>query len=469
MGDVVAAWRPLPHCARRSRLALSLPSSQFPVAIWRDRSQDVLSTSLSDFFANQVTAVKWTGRALRSRNYRLFFAGQGISLVGTWMQRVAMSWLVYTLTGSPLMLGGVDFAGQMTAFAVGPLGGMVADRFDRRRIMFATQGLAMLQACVLAYLVLTGTVQVWHLFALGMLLGLSNGFDMPARQAYVVEMIRDKQDLPNAIALNSTIFNGARLVGPSIAGVVIAATNEGTCFVLNAVSYLAVIAALIAMRVPPRQREANPPTLVAGLRQGFAYAWRTRPIRNTVLLIALANLAGTPYSSLMPVFAKDILHGGPQTFGWLMSCAGVGAIVGALYLASRANVKGLPLLTTTASFCFALGVMAFSQSTSLPLSMALMLLTGFGMMAQMASANTLLQTSVDDDKRGRIMAIHMMSFTGTAPFGSLWGGAAATHIGAPLTVLIGGGVCLLGAVGYASQLRAVQATGPAAPAGGTTP
>jgi MFS family permease len=422
----------------------------------------VLSTSFADFVANQVTAVKWTGRALRSRNYRLFFAGQGISLIGTWMQRVAMSWLVYRLTGSPFLLGSVDFAGQITAFSVGPLAGMLADRLDRRRIMFATQSLAMLQACILAALVLTGTIQVWHLFALGMLLGLANGFDMPARQAYVVEMIRDKRDLPNAIALNSTIFNGARLIGPSIAGIIIAATSEGTCFVVNAASYLAVIGALIAMRVTPRERAANPPSLVAGLRQGFAYAWQSRPIRNTVVLIALANLAGTPYMSLMPVFAKSILHGGPQTLGWLMSCAGLGAIAGSLYLASRANVKGLPMLTTTASFCFALGVMAFSHSRWLPLSMALMLLTGFGMMAQMASANTLLQTSVDDDKRGRIMSIHMMSFTGTAPFGSLWGGAAATHIGAPLTVLIGGGLCLVGAAAYALQLRGMAPGAPPA-------
>jgi MFS family permease len=403
-----------------------------------------------------MDSLKWTGRALRSRNYRLFFAGQGISLIGTWMQRIAMSWLVYRLTNSPLLLGSVDFAGQLAAVAVAPLAGLVADHIDRRRLIVVTQTFAMLQAGVLAALVLTGHIQVWQLFALSMFMGMINGCDMPARQAFVVEMIDERADLPNAIALNSTIFNGARLIGPAIAGVLVARIGEGYCFLLNAVSYLAVIAALLAMRVSPRERPPAPTSLLHGLREGFRYAFGSVPIRNALLLIALTNLAGTPYMTLMPIFAKQILHGDSQTLGFLMSCAGVGAIVGALYLASRKQTHGLPKVMALAGLSFSVGIILFSQSRWLPLSMGLMLLTGFGMMAQMASANTLLQTLVDDDKRGRVMSIHLMSFMGTSPFGSLWGGAVANHLGAPVAVLIGGLLCLLAALAFATQVRRMQ-------------
>lgn len=410
-------------------------------------------TSFADFLANRVDGLKWTARALRSRNYRLFFVGQGISLIGTWMQRIAMSWLVYRLTDSPLLLGSVDFAGQITAFLTAPLAGVVADHFERRKLILMSQALAMGQASVLAYLVLSGHVQVWQLFALSMFLGMVNGFDMPARQAFIVEILRDRSDLPNAIALNSTIFNGARLIGPSLAGTLIAATSEGVCFLFNALSYVAVIGALLAMQVSPRVLPATRPRLFAGLREGFAYALKSPTMRNVLLLMALVNLAGMPYMALMPVMVRDVLRGGPQTLGFLVSCSGIGAIGGALYLASRKQTAGLLRVMSLASFSFAVGIIAFSQSRLLPLSMALMLLTGFGMMAQMASANTTLQTLVDDERRGRVMSLHMMSFTGTAPFGSLWGGAAATHIGAPATLLVGGLACLLGAAGFASQLR----------------
>lgn len=375
-----------------------------------------------------------------------------------------MGWLVYRLTDSPLLLGSVDFASQISSFAVGPLAGLVADRVDRRRFIILTQALAMLQAGILATLVLTGRIEVWHLFALGIFLGLINGFDMPARQALVPEMVERREDLPNAIALNSTIFNGARFFGPAVAGMLVAALGEGYCFLLNAVSYVAVIAALLAMVLPPRAARPAPPSFVQGLREGVGYAFRTVPIRNALLVVSLVSLAGMPYMSLMPVFAKKVLGGGPQTLGFLVSCAGIGAITGALYLASRRQTRGLPKVMAVASVVLAAGLMLFSRSQSLHLSMGLMVLIGGGMMAQMASANTLLQTLAPDDRRGRVMSLHMMAFTGTAPFGALWAGALATHLGAPLTLYLGGGVCLVGALAFSSQvprmLRAMDVINP---------
>jgi MFS family permease len=403
--------------------------------------------------ATQATGWRWAGRALRSRNYRLFFLGQGISLIGTWMQRIAMSWLVYDLTRSPLLLGSLDFSGQMTACILSPFAGYVADHNPRRRLILITQVLSMVQAGILAALVLTHHVQVWHLFALAMCLGAINAFDMPARQTFVVEMIEDKADLSNAIALNSTMFNGARLVGPALAGVIIAVTGEGICFLLNAVSYLAVIWALLAMRVKPFKPVAVRPAILAGLKDGFSYAWNSQPIRQLLLLIGIGNLAGMPYMALMPIFARKVLHGGPQTMGFLVSSVGVGAIIGAMYLASRRRIPGLGRVAAVAAGIYALGLFGFSESHYLPLSMTALFLIGAGMTAQMATTNTILQTIVEDDKRGRVMAIYMMSFIGMAPIGSLLGGAAATHIGAPLTVYIGGWIVLLGALLFASRLK----------------
>ncbi len=414
-------------------------------------------TSISDFLAARVASLKWTGRALRSRNFRLFFAGHGISLIGTWMQRVAMGWLVYRLTDSPLLLGSVEFVGQLSAVLVAPLAGMAADHKDRRRLILLTQAMAMVQATLLAVLVLTGAIEVWHLFVLGIMLGIINGFDMPARQSFIIEMIDNKDDLPNAIALNSTIINGARMVGPSVAGLTVAAVGEGVCFSINAASYLAVIVALLRIHVVPRRRPAQRPGFLAGLKEGLTYAGKSVPIRNTLVLNAVMNLAGTPYMALMPVLAKTVLGGGPQTLGLLMSSAGVGALGGALYLASRARPEGLPRLMAVACCSFALGIIALSQSRFLPLSMLLMVFTGFGIVAQLASANTLLQSIVDDDKRGRVMSLHMVSFMGTAPFGSLWGGAAATHIGAPLTLVIGGSLCLVSAAAFIWQMPRMMA------------
>lgn len=412
--------------------------------------------SVSPETESQATGWRLMGRALRARNYRLFFSGQGISLIGTWMQRVAMSWLVYRLTGSPLLLGSVDFSGQITACLVSPFAGVVADQHSRHRVIVITQVLSMVQAALLAVLVLTDTVQVWHLFALAIFLGLINSFDMPARQAFVVEMIEDRADLSNAIALNSTLFNAARLLGPSLAGLVIAATGEGFCFLVNALSYLAVIGSLLAMTVRPRPTISERPAVWPRLREGFDYVWSVKPIRSVLLLVALVNLVGMPYMSLMPVFAKKVLHGGPHTMGFLMSAAGIGALCGAVYLASRRQARGLPTIMATATVLFGLGLLGFSQSEHLPTSMAAMLLTGAGMVSLMICANTLLQTLVDDDKRGRVMAIYMMAFMGTAPIGSLVGGAAATKFGAPYTVLIGALLCLAGAAFFFLRLRTLN-------------
>jgi MFS family permease len=413
--------------------------------------------------ANTTTAVPraMTGfgfifRALRSRNYRLFFAGQSISLVGTWMQRLAMSWLVYRLTHSALLLGVTGFAGQLPAFLLAPFTGVLADRWNRHRTLVVTQTLAMVQAVILAVLVMTGSVEVWHVIVLAIILGSVNALDMPVRQSFIVQMIERKDDLGNAIALNSSMVNAARLVGPSIAGVLIAAFGEGICFLLNAVSYIAVIAALLAMHLaPPRMRPANGRVL-EGLREGFSYAFRLEPIRYIILLLALVSLMGMPYMILMPVFAKEVLGGGPHTLGFLIGASGCGALVGTVYLAWRKNVHGLGLVIAIATAVFGLGLIGFSFSRVVWFSMLLMFITGLGMMVQMASSNTVLQTVVEDDKRGRVMSFYTMAFMGMAPFGSLLAGVLASKIGAPNTLIAGGGLTIVGALLFANKLKVMN-------------
>ena len=395
-------------------------------------------------------------RALRHRNFKLFFGGQIISLVGTWMQRIAMGWLVYRLTNSPFMLGAVGFAGQIPTFLLAPLGGVFADRWDRRKVLVFTQTLAMVQALVLSMLVLTGTVLIWHIFVLSIFLGVVNAWDMPVRQSFMIEMVEKKEDLSNAIALNSSMVNSARLLGPSLAGILIAAVGEGTCFLLNGISYLAVIAALLAMNVaakaPPRQGAR----IWSGLTEGFHYAFGFAPIWSLLLLLALVSLMGMPYAVLMPIFAKEILHGGPHTLGFLMGASGVGAIAGAVYLASRKSVLGLGKIISIAASLFGLGLIAFSLSRLLGFSLMMMMVTGFGMIVAMAASNTVLQTIVEDDKRGRIMSFYTMTFMGMAPFGSLLAGFLASRMGAPDTLLLGGIACLLGAAVFATRLRALR-------------
>ena len=391
-------------------------------------------------------------RALRYRNYRLFFIGQGLSLIGTWMQQVAMSWLVYRLTGSALLLGVIGFVSQVPTFLVSPFSGVLADRWDRRNMLLITQSLSMVQAFILSAFVLTGTIQVWEIILLSALLGIVNSFDIPFRQSFVVDMVEGKEDLSNAIALNSSMFHGARLVGPSLAGLLIAVVGEGVCFLVNGISYLAVIASLAAMKLTPKQPSDRKRHILHELHEGITYAFTFPPIRALLMMIGLVSLLGMPYVVLMPVFAKVILKGGPHTFGFLMTAAGLGSFTAAIYLASRKSVLGLGRIIPVSLGIFGISIAAFAFSHLIWLSLILLVFAGFGVMLQIASSNTILQTIVDDDKRGRIMSLYTMAFMGMAPFGSLLAGALAGLIGTPITVLIGGISCLIGSLIFACWL-----------------
>jgi len=391
-------------------------------------------------------------RALRHRNYRLYFSGQGTSLIGTWITRVALAWLVYRLTGSAALLGIVGFAGQIPTFVLAPFAGVWVDRWNRYHVLVVTQVASMLQSLALAILTLTGTIDILHILLLSVLQGFINAFDMPSRQAFVIELVEDRADLGNAIALNSSMVNGARLIGPSIAGVLIAAAGEGWCFLLDGISYLAVVGSLLAMRVTPRPLPVRHKGPLAELRDGFRYTFGFAPIRNILLLLALVSLMGMPYTVLMPIFAARVLHGGPHTLGFLMGATGVGALAGAIYLASRGSVLGLGRVIPLAAATFGLGLISFSFSHELLLSMPLLVLTGAGFMVQMAAGNTVIQTILREEMRGRVMAFYAMAFIGTAPFGSLLAGALADRIGAPPTVALGGVACMLGAAAFARGL-----------------
>jgi len=400
--------------------------------------------------------IRQTLRALRHRNYRLFFGGQSFSLIGTWMQQIALGWLVYRLTDSAFLLGLVGFASQIPTFLLASFAGVLADRHNKHKIIIATQIFAMTQAFILAGLTLTGSVQIWHILLLSLFSGLINAFDMPTRQTFVIDMVEDRNDLPNAIALNSSMFNSARLIGPTIAGLIISTLGEGLCFLINAVTYIAVIAALLMMKVKPHVNNRRKEKVFEGLREGIKYAYNFKPIRVLLLLIGLVSLTGMPYTVLMPVFARDILKGDANTLGFLLGAVGTGALIGALYLASRKTVLGLGRWIAIAAGIFSLGLLFFSFSRNLYLSITLMVFTGFGMMTQMASSNTLLQTLVDDDKRGRIMSLYVMAFMGTAPFGSILAGSLAGAIGAPYTIMISGLCCLIGSLIFAKNLPSLR-------------
>ena len=402
-------------------------------------------------------AWKFAVRALRYRNYRLFFSGQSISLIGTWMTRIATAWLVYRLTDSALLLGIVGFAGQIPAFFLAPFAGVWIDRWDRHRTLVVTQILSMLQSFALAALALGGVINIAEIILLSLAQGLINAFDMPARQAFVVQMVEQREDLGNAIALNSSMVNAARLIGPSIAGLVIAASSEGWCFLIDGFSYIAVILSLLAMRIVPMPRPARLHAVWHDLREGFRYAANFTPIRSVLVLLALSGLVAMPYTVLMPIFAGGVLHGGPHTLGFLMGAAGVGALISATLLALRKSVRGLGRVIPISAAIFGAGLIGFSLSRTLWLSLLLMLFTGGGMMQQMAASNTILQTIVDDDKRGRVMSFYSMAFLGMTPFGSLIEGAAANRFGAPATLTVGGILCIAGAAWFASQLPALRA------------
>jgi MFS family permease len=395
-------------------------------------------------------------RALGSRNYRLFFEGQTVSLIGTWMTRVATSCLVYRLTHSPFLLGLASFASQIPILFLTPFAGVWVDRWNRHRTLVITQALSMLQSFALAALALSGVIRVWEIIGLALVQGAINAFDMPARQSFVVQMIERREDLGNAIALNSSMVNGARLIGPAVAGMVIAAVGEGYCFLIDGFSYVAVIASLLAMRVAPLTAPAARRTLSAELREGWEYVAESAPIRSVLLYLTLVSLVGMPYTVLMPIFAASILRGGPHTLGFLMAAAGLGALAAALSLAMRRSVLGLGRVIVWSGSFFGAGLIGLGLSQTLGLSVAVVALAGFGMMRHLASSNTILQTIVADDKRGRVMAYYSMAFQGIAPFGSLAAGALAAKIGAPRTIMIGGAACLCGALWFALRLPVLR-------------
>jgi len=396
-------------------------------------------------------------RALQYPNYRLFFGGQIVSLIGSWITLTATSWLVYRLTGSAMILGVVGFAGQFPGFIMGPFAGAFVDRWDRHKLLMGTQTVSMLQSFALAALTLTGRITVPAVIALNAVQGVVNAFDMPARQAFLVNMITDKEDLANAIALNSSMFNAARLIGPSIAGVIIAASSEGWCFLIDGFSFFAVLLALAMMRdirqVHPRQDAS----VLVQFKEGLRYVLEFRPIRSLMALVASVSLLAVPFSVLMPIFANDVLGGGPHTLGFLMTSVGCGALCGALWLAARKSVVGLGRVIFYAGLLFSGGLAMFSFSRMLWLSMIGLVVVGFGMMVEVASCNTVIQTIVDDEKRGRVMSFYTMCFLGTAPFGSLLAGTLSARIGAPHTVLVCSLSCAAAAAWYSRELPHIRA------------
>ncbi|MCU0455312.1 MAG: MFS transporter [Bacteroidales bacterium] len=391
-------------------------------------------------------------RSLRYRNYRLFFGGQSISLIGTWMQRIAMPWLVYHITGSALLLGVVSFAGQIPTFLLAPFAGVITDRFNRYKVLLVTQIISLVQAVILAVLTLTGTIEIWHIVVLSILLGAVNAFDVPSRHSFVIEMVERKEDLGNAIALNSMMFNSARLIGPSVAGIILASAGEGICFLINAVSYIFVIASLLFMKVKTREITRKDIHMFRELKEGLDYAFGFAPIKHLLLLLAVVNLLGASYQVLMPVFAKEVLQGGSQTYGFLMGAAGFGALLGAVYLASRESVMKLGRLIPASVFLFGSGLVAIAFMRIFPVALLLMIFIGLGLMLHTATSNTILQTITEDDKRGRVMSFYTMAIMGTAPFGSLLAGFLAKTVGTSQTIVIGGLSCLAGAFFFFRKL-----------------
>src|SRR3954451_13078685 len=401
---------------------------------------------------DEPSSFRFALRALSSRNYRLFFAGQSVSLIGSWMTRVATSWLVYRLTDSPFLLGVTSFAGQIPLFFLAPIAGVWIDRWDRHRTLVVTQAVSMLQSFALAVLALTGTITIWHILVLMLCQGVVNAIDMPARQAFLVQMVDRREDLPNGIALNSSMVNAARLLGPAVAGLIIASVGEAYCFLIDGISYIAVIASLLAMTVQAKPKPARKKSVLVELNDGWKYVIGSLPIRVILLLLALVSLLGMPYTVLMPVFAARVLHGGPHTLGYLMAAVGVGALGGAAMLAARKSVLGLGRVIAFSTVLFGASLIGFGLSHKLWVSLAALLVAGFGMITQMAASNTLLQTILEEEKRGRVMAFYSMAFAGMSPFGSLLAGVAAAKIGAPGTVIASGVVCIAGGALFASEL-----------------
>ncbi|PKL38299.1 MAG: MFS transporter [Spirochaetae bacterium HGW-Spirochaetae-1] len=402
------------------------------------------------------TGMNQAFRALQHRNFRLFFMGQGVSLIGTWMQSVAVSWLVYRLTRSPLALGIVGFSGQIPAFILSPFAGVLSDRQSRHRILIITQTLAMVQAVTLTIIAATEIVAVWHIVLLSFFLGVVNAFDMPIRQAFVIEMVEDKKHLANAIALNSSIFNASRLVGPALAGIIIAVAGETACFTINAVSYVASIMALVSMRIPYIKPGIPEQNILADMKKGFTYVLNFTPIRDLLIMVSMMSLVAMSFPVLLPVFATEILHGQSHTYGFLTASTGVGALLGTIFLSMRKSVLGLGRIIAASVFIFGLGLAGLSLSRSVPLSMVLLAIIGFGMIVNIASCNTILQTIVREDIRGRVMSFYTMAFMGAAPIGSLITGSLSSRIGAPATVFAGGVFIILAGILFIGRLPALR-------------
>jgi MFS family permease len=401
--------------------------------------------------------ISQVGRALRHRNFKLFFFGQSISVIGTWMTRVATSWLVYQLTHSALLLGVVSFAGQIVAFLLGPFAGVWVERLNRRKLLVWTQALAAIQSLALAALTLAHVINLWEIIALTAMQGLINAFDMPGRQSFLVQMVEDRTDLSNAIAINSSMANGARLIGPAIAGLVIAAVGEGWCFLLDGFSYFAVIASLLLMSIKPMEIRRSASTMLEQIREGWDYVRTFRPIRSVLLLFSFTSLMGYSYSVLMPVFAGEVLHGAAHTLGWLMGASGVGALTSALSLAVRKSAVGLTRMLQIATAMLGSALIFFGLSHMLWLSLVLMVFVGFGLMQVASASNIIIQSLVTEDKRARVMSYYTMAFFGAAPFGSLMAGALAHQIGAPYTVMITGACCIASSLWLALELPKVRA------------
>jgi MFS family permease len=398
-----------------------------------------------------------TWLALRHRNFRLFFGGQSVSLIGTWMTRVAILWLVYRLTGSALLLGTVGFVGQIPALFLAPLAGVVVDRMDRRKVMIVTQILAMLQSLALAVLTLARVINIYEVMALAFLQGCTTAFDSPARQALMVRLVETREELTNAIALNAAMTDSTRLIGPSIAGLLIAATNEGMCFLVDGISFIAVIVSLFRMRIKPVESAPAKAGMMTQLREGWTYVTGSLPLRNILLLFAVVSLMGWPFMTLMPVFAAQVLHGGPHTMGFLTGAVGFGAFLAAMSMVLRRTMRGLEIWLPQSAFLFGIGLIFFGFSHWQWLSILLMVVTGFGMIKGLVSSNTILQTLTDDQMRGRVMSYYTLAMLGMAPFGTLLTGVVANAIGAPRTVMISGVLCIAGGLWFFSQLGKIRA------------
>jgi len=403
-----------------------------------------------------IASISHSWRALRHRNFQLFFFGQGISVIGNWMTKLATSWLVYRLTHSVLLLGVVSFAGQFVSFALGPFAGVWVERLNRRKLLVWTQAAAAIQSLGLAALTLAHVITLWEIILLTAMQGLINSLDMPGRQSFLVQMVDDRADLSNAIAINSSMANGARLVGPAIAGLVIAAFGEGWCFLIDGISYFAVIASLLFMHIKPMELRRHTTTMLEQMREGWDYVRNFRPIRTLLLLFALISLMGYSYAVLLPVFAAQVMHGGARTLGWLTGASGVGALTSALSLAVRKSVVGLTRMVQIGAAILGTGLILFGLSHTLWLSLILMVFVGFGLMQCASGANTIIQSLVTDDKRARVMSYYTMAFFGAAPFGSLFAGALAHSIGAPHTVIVTGGFCIAGSLWFTRELPKIR-------------